>query len=257
MGALRVAGLIEDSRQESRGNATRWSLLTWDSKEFPENPRIDDGRYRTVQVELAWDRVDPFLLIVPADVVDVRLSVTALSGAAQDTDATFTLGEALASVSFPVGATGYEPITLTLLGAIGASGGELPPQYQFRLRTSAASIGKPGGMISPPKGLYGGTRYFAAGMEVNLTDLPWRAVGLPRRHGRGVELILSGAAARYDQRMNRGFTGTGGQWYSEIGISLGRIPLFLTDVIAARVDARFGLGPLGRFGANFTLVVPV
>jgi hypothetical protein len=254
---LRLSVTFEESRQFSVGNNARWALLTWTTKEFQENPPIADGEYRTLQGELAWGRVVPFLKITPVAGVDVRGSLTGLLGTNVGTGGDFRLAEALASISIPVMQTGYNPMTLTLLGAAGAGTASLPPQYQFRLRTSAASFGKPGGFVSPPKGLYGGTEYLALGAEYNFTDLLWRATGLPTYKNRGLELIVAGASARYRQRHESGYTGTGDQWYSEAGFALSRIPLFLTDLIYGRADARWGLGPLGKFNANFTLVLPL
>jgi hypothetical protein len=254
---LRLSVAYEDSRQNSLGNNSRWALLTWKTKEFQPNPSITDGDYQTVQADLAWGRVTPFLKITPVSGVDLRWSLTGLIGRRTDSSASFRLAEALLSVSVPVVTTGYNPMTLTLLGAAGTGTESLPPQYQFRLRTSAASFGKPGGFVSPPKGLYGGTEYLALGMEFNTTDLWWRAMGLPTYNGRGVELILAGGSTRYIQQHPTGYTGTGDLWYSEAGIALSRIPLFLTDMVSGRVDLRYGLGPLGKFGANFTLVLPL
>lgn len=254
---LRLAVTLEQSRQFSIGNNARWALLTWTSKEFQPNPPIADGSYQTVQADLSWGRAAPFLKITPVDAIDLRWTLSGLSGRERASDVSFRLAEALLSVSVPVVNTGYNPMTLTLLGAGGIGDSTLPPQYQFRLRTSAASFGKPGGFVSPPKALYGGTEYLAVGGEFNLTDLPWRALHLPTYKGRGVELIVAGGSARYRQTHPTGYIGTGDQWYSEAGIALSRIPLFLTDLIAGRVDIRWGLGPLGQFGANFTFVVPL
>jgi hypothetical protein len=247
----------EQSRQFSIGNNASWSILTWTSKAFPDNPRITDGRYTTLQGDLAFSRVAPFLKLTPIGDDDLRASITALRGERTDVDTTFELLEALVSYSIPLFTTGYNPITLTLLGAGGIGSATLPPQYQFRLRTSAATFGKPGGFVSPPKGLYGGTEYVAVGVEVNLTDLPWRAIGLPTIGGRGIELIVAGASARYRQEHWYGYEGTGTAWYSEVGVGLSRIPLFITDIVYGRVDVRRGLGPLGRFGGNFTFVLPL
>jgi hypothetical protein len=256
-GKLRLGATYEQSRQFSIGNTSKWALLTWASRDFQPNPPITEGPYSTVQIDLAFARTAPFLKLTPIGDDDLRGSITGLRGARSDVDTTFELIEALLSYSFPILRTGYNPMTLTLLGAAGVGSATLPPQYQFRLRTSAATFGKPGGFVSPPKGLYGGTEYVAVGAELNLTDLPWRAIGLPTINGRGIEIIVAGATGRYDQRHWYGYDGTGGQWYSELGVGLSRIPLFITDIVYGRVDVRQGFGPIGRFGGNFTFVLPI
>lgn len=256
-GPLKFSAVYERSNQFSVGNNARWALLTLNSQEFQPNPPVTEGKYETVLGELSWSEPIPFLKITPIGRPDVRWSLTGMQGKKVATDTSFYLLEALLSVSFPVVETGYNPMTLILLGAGGTGSNKLPPQYQFRLRTSAATFGKPGGFVSPPKGLYGGTEYVALGAEFNLTDLWWRALNLPLWNKRGVELIVGGGAARYIQQHHTGYLGTGDGWYTEAGLALSRIPLFLTDLIAGRVDARWGFGPAGAFGANFTFVVPL
>jgi hypothetical protein len=256
-GKLRLGVTLEQSRQFSIDNNARWSLLTMASKEFPDNPPITDGEYTTLQSDLAFSRVAPFLKLTPIGDDDLRFSITGMRGERTGSDTTFGLLEALVSWSIPLIETGYNPITLTLLGAGGAGTESLPPQYQFRLRTSAATFGKPGGLVSPPKGLYGGTEYLALGAEINLTDLLWRSLRLPTVNGRGIELLIGGAAARYRQEHAVGYRGTGGEWYPEAGVGLSRIPLFITEIVYGRVDFRKGFGPLGRFGGNFTFVLPL
>ncbi|MBC8144177.1 MAG: hypothetical protein H7X80_01260 [bacterium] len=262
-GKLRLTTTLEQSRHFSIDTNARWSLLTWASKPFLAsgetqfNPPITEGGFTTINAELAFSRVAPFLKLTPAGEDDFRWSIAGLRGMHRDNDTTFELVEAQASYSLPIMRTGYNPITITLLGAAGTATATLPPQYQFRLRTSAASFGKPGGFVSPPKGVYGGTEYIALGSEINLTDLWWRAIGLPTINGRGIELIVAGGAARYRQAHHTGFAGTNNLWYSEAGIALSRIPLFLTEIVYGRVDLRKGFGPLGKFGGNFTFVLPL
>jgi len=256
-GYVRLGATVEQSRQFSIGNNASWSLVTWTSKEFQPNPAITEGEFTTVQADLAFSRVEPFLKLTPVGEDDIRFLVTGMRGARTGADTTFGLVEALVSYSLPLAETGYNPISLTLLAAAGTGSASLPPQYQFRMRTSAATFGKPGGLVSPPKGLYGGTEYIALGAELNLTDLPWRAIGLPTADGRGIELLVAGAVARYRQAHPVGYVGTGDDWYSEVGVGLSRIPLFITDIVFGRVDLRQGLGPLGKFGGNFTFVLPL
>lgn len=254
---LKLSIAYERAHHFSVGNNARWALLTLNSKEFQPNPPVTEGQYETIFGQISWGQPAPFLKITPVGHTETRWSISALQGNEISTSTDFFLLEGLLSVSIPVIETGYAPMTLILLGAGGAGTSTIPPQYQFRLRTSAATFGKPGGFVSPPKGVYGGTEYIALGTELNLTDLWWRALNLPLVNKRGVELIVGGGAARYVQKHHTGYLGTGDGWYPEAGLALSRIPLFLTDIMAGRVDARWGFGPLGAFGANFTFVVPL
>ncbi|MEP7220398.1 MAG: hypothetical protein ABI876_15850, partial [Bacteroidota bacterium] len=252
---VRVGVTAEMARHASLPVTTNRSLLT--NKAFRPNPEITPGNYQLLQADFTMGSAANFITIAPLDVIDVTLGATGVAGREQGSGTAFESFEALGSLLIPTFRTGYNPMTITLFGAAGAGTATLPPQYQFRLRTSASTIGKAGGFVSAPTGVYGGTEYIATGGEFNTTDLPWRALGLPTYHGRGPELILAGATGRFRQRNSVGYLPTGDNWYSEVGFGLGRIPLFVTDLLSLRFDMRFGIGPLGKFNANVGLITPL
>ena len=111
---------------------------------------------------------------------------------------------------------------------------------------------------SAPIGVYGGNEYYTVHLNYNLTDLWWRAIGLPRFEGRGMDLILSGSSGRYISHPSSYYKQTGNDLYSEIGFGLSRIPTFISNVGYLSFDARWGLGPLAHdsFGWGLGITLP-
>src|SRR5688500_18541293 len=83
------------------------------------------------------------------------------------------------------------------MAAHAGTGNNLPLEYQFRMRTAASIVAPFGHFTSAPIGIYGGSRYFAAHVEHNFSDIIWRWVGLPTYWGRGVEFIAADSTAIY------------------------------------------------------------
>jgi len=115
-----------------------------------------------------------------------------------------------------------------------------------------------GGFYSSPITAYGGTEYWTAHAEFNLTDIWWRFIGLPTYDNRGLELIIAGSTGRFFSDRRVYYFQTGKDYYSEIGFGLSRIPVFISNVIFLRFDARWGVGPLGsgEFGAGVFISLP-
>src|SRR5690606_31323429 len=128
-------------------------------------------------------------------------------------------------LAIPTIPTGYSPMMLTISAQGGMGSDNLPIQYQFRMHTSHAFVGRFGSFFSAPTALYGGTRYVAVSAEHDFTDILWRAIGLPTYEGRGLELSLSAAAGRFENRSITGYAPTGDEWYTEAGFGIGRIPI--------------------------------
>jgi hypothetical protein len=110
-----------------------------------------------------------------------------------------------------------------------------------------------GDFLTTPLGAFGGTRYVSLRAEHNFSDLAWRALGLPTYKGRGLDFILHAGTARYEQETisrTEGFPPATNGWYSELGFGIGRIPLFVIDLITLRFDAAWGVGNVaaGKFG---------
>lgn len=226
--------------------------------EFRLNPAALEGEFQTLRGALQWGNTDGFIAISSSPSTDINARVSGLYGEHEGTGASFRAAEGTLTFALPTIPTGYAPMMLQLHARGGIGSNNLPLQYQFRMRTSSSFIGQLGSLYSAPVGIYGGTRFVTVAAEHNFTDILWRAIGLPLYEGRGLELLVAGAAGRFENEAPAGYSGTGNQWYTEAGFGIGRIPIFISNVIYLRFDARWGIGPLGsgNFGATVGLSSP-
>lgn len=245
----------EFSRQFSVGNTTSRSIFL--GQPFRQNPPILEGNFRTAQAELQLGLPGAFV-ISSSPSTDIGARITALYGEESSSGQSFRSIEGIADITLPTIPTGYAPMLLRVGAQAGMGASNLPPQYQFRIRTSLAFIAAFGSFYTAPTGSYGGTRYLALHAEHNFTDFLWRAIGLPTFNGRGIEFLASGASGYFENAASSGYRSTSEQWYSEAGFGLGKIPIFISDVIFLRFDARWGIGDLARrkFGAVVSISSP-
>lgn len=253
-GELGVRLEIEMARHFSIGTTTSRSIFV--REPFRANPPVLEGSFRTLGGALTWGRTGVSVTISSSTETEFGAAVRGIYG--EGAGRSFRAAEAEASLTFGTIPTGYAPMTMRIVAGAGAGSDNLPPQYQFRLGTSDAIVGKPNSLYSAPAGLYGGTRYASVTAEHNFSDIAWRALGLPLYEGRGLEFGLSGAAGWAENAGGSGYAPTGGQWYTEAGFSIGRIPIFVSNVIFLGFDSRWGLGPLGagRWGGVVRLSSP-
>ncbi|MDW7996374.1 MAG: DUF5686 family protein [Bacteroidota bacterium] len=226
------------------------------AKPFRGNPVAEEARYRVGGMTLTWGEPGEGVL------AEVPNKGFRLKGRLQGVFGEFRQGTnaapwqhlwalvANAELEFPTVSTGgYVPMKLRLWTELGV-GQTLPPLYAFRLRSTAALLGRLGHLVTAPLGVYGGRRLIAVAAEHNFTDLWWRALGLPTFRGRGIELLVTATAARVWQAEGLPYQATGQQWYTELGLGIGRIPAFITDILVLRLDICRGVGELaqGRWG---------
>jgi len=238
---------VERSWQDSlpvRASRSLFSRTSWRG-----NPPATVGNYRLWRTQLAAGSAAQRGRLFGQS-LQLGAIVDLLAGRARD-GKLWSVQRAELQAVFPTLSTGgYEPMRLGLWAELGNStGAALPVQYAFRMRTAYAGMGATGHLLSAPVGVYGGGRTVALAAEHNFGDLWWRALGLPTMRGRGLELLLSGRAARFEKPVAAYQTTTG--WYAELGIGLGRIPLWVTELVGARVEVAWGVGALarGRWGA--------
>jgi hypothetical protein len=257
LGELRASVGIEMARHFGEFNHVARSIFL--REPFRANPVVDDASYRTLDATLAFGRGDGDVVISSGSEADIGVRIGGILGEETRSGATFRALEGRLRFETPTFGTGYMPMLLTVAAHAGIGTEELPLEYQFRMRTALSVVSPLGHFMSAPIGLYGGTDYMAFHAEHNFSDLLWRWIGLPTYWGRGVELIVSGATGRYGtkpifdidptsppQPQPPSYMATGDEWYSEVGVGLGRIPTFISNVAFLRLDARFGIGRLAR-----------
>ncbi|MBI5324205.1 MAG: carboxypeptidase-like regulatory domain-containing protein [Ignavibacteriae bacterium] len=252
LGFIRLNGYIELSKQDSLLKTTNNSIFS--TSTWRNNPAIVPDNYRIISGGFSFN-TSSFLRNTD---FNASLKYNAMYGDMDKQKSLFRLMEAELKLVIPTFYTGYTPMNLELICMAGKSCVTTPYQYQFRMATKLSIIGQSAVFYSAPIGLYGGNEYFAGHFNYNLTDLWWRAIGLPRYEGRGIDLILSGSSARYFTPSNSYYKNTGNNYYSEIGFGLSRIPTFISNVGFLSFDARWGIGPLSHdnFGWGIGLSLP-
>lgn len=246
---LTARGEFGISQQFSLTNTTDKSIFI--ERPFRPNPPIAEGSYSLLRGSLAWGNPDPVISISSSPSSDLDARISGFSGTESQGEQNFHGVEGGVRLSLATIPTGYAPMFLRLGAYAGLGSDSLPTQYQFRMPTSSSFIGTPRGFYSAPVGEFGGTEYLELYAEHDFGDFLWRWVGLPTYEGRGLELMLTGAAGRFRQQNSVGYRPTSDQWYTELGFGVGKIPIFISNVIFLRFDARWGVGPLGsgKFGA--------
>lgn len=199
---------------------------------------------RTSQlVSLLSDRSDPLVGMIHGVV-----------GRETGSGASFWSVDASATLRLATYQTGYEPMQLELTLAGGLQDVATPNQYRFVAMRAFNVFGSLSDMATININAFAGTEFARAGAEHNFTDLWWRAIGLPGlTFGRGVDLIGVLNAISTTNRAGAvvpgvSFDSTNGI-YMEAGVGLARIPTFISDFLLLRVDARWPVGPLMRYGS--------
>ncbi|MFP4368865.1 MAG: DUF5686 family protein [Candidatus Kapaibacterium sp.] len=242
---------FENSRQFALKKKTDRAIFSYAN--WRPNPQIKKGEYNIVSAGINIKSKDN----LPAD-FKYDFYISGAWGQNLDEYDDFGLIEGKLLFSIPTFNTGFDPMMLDLMFHGGTSSNSLPFQYHFRMGTGVTLFGKFGTFYSGEIAEFGGTEFYALHLRYNLTDLWWRAIGLPLYEGRGIALILAGSSGRYISFTNNSYFATLDNNYSEVGFGLGRIPVFISNVIYLSVDFRWGIGVLssGRFAWALGLDFP-
>lgn len=244
---------FSESRQFSDTLKVKRSLFA--GTNWRRNPNIDDGAFRTLEAGIVYGQVNP----LQKNTWQASAEIKALYGEEYNRNESFRRVEISFQSLLPLINTGYEYMSLRVGANAGIADGTVPFQYRFRLQNTLTPIAPFGNMFSAPTGVYGGTELFHAQAEFNTTDLWWRALDLPLYEGRGIELIVAGGSALIAKNnTDLRYKTTQTQHYSEIGFGLGKIPVFFSNILFLRFDARWGIGPFAarQFGWGLGINFP-
>lgn len=244
---------INNSRQFTEIKNTDRSIFT--KEKLRDNPAITEGDYMVNNVSISTD--GSYIKYLTG--LDINLFVRGQYGENKDNNNTFRTLEGRIGTEINTFRTGYQRMKLELMAHAGISDNTTPIQYQFRMFTRPYLINKFGNFSSAPIGIFGGNEFFAFHAKYNLTDLWWRAIGLPLYEGRGLDLVLAASTARFFNNANEiYYTETKDDFYSELGFGFERIPTFLSNVIFLGFNAKWGIGPTasGNFGWDINVNFP-
>jgi hypothetical protein len=138
--------------------------------------------------------------------------------------------------------------TLYLRLAAGNSWGSLPPQRVFMLESRGSGTAPFGSLKTADPRQYGGDSFVILSVEHNFRSTPFLALNIPFLYRNSTELLLYGSVARtWNRNPSLALPGqaTSG-WYSEAGISIGRIfGLFRIDYTERFSHSRTGFITVG------------
>ena len=201
----------------------------------PEVP-IDPGRYTLAHVGVSYRPSTTSDLITGYQSSRIQGTLDATIGRRDGRTDFFTRVQAGMDVRSPTMATGYERsmhARIALRGGVTSAGA--PQQFHLYSTPRVAAFGDFGDLMTIPLNEYIGTQHAQVVVEHNFSDYLWRSVGLPLILHRGVDIIVSYAAAQFT-----GSRSTQG-WYHEAGVGIDGIPTFIMDHLNLRVDLRWPL----------------
>ncbi len=244
---------LEDARHFSLRKTTDKS---WFSKSlWRENPEIQDATFSSIFLNLETGNAVslPLLGSLTTDKLSYKVDIKLMFGEKKGSQLLFATFEPSLLLQIPTFYTGYSPMNLSLLIQYGRATKATPSQFLFRM-PSGFSFGN---FYSARVGLFGGSEYYAVHLQYNLTDIWWRALGLPRYEGRGIDLLLSASIGKFNGN-NGIYKSTNGKFYSEVGLGFSRIPTFFSNILVWGFELRFGLPPLGqhRWGWSYIFAFP-
>ncbi|MER3329477.1 MAG: DUF5686 family protein [Candidatus Kapaibacterium sp.] len=163
----------------------------------------------------------------------------------------YLFGEVGAAVPFI--STGFEPGNIYATVKAGISN-DLPKHQLYRMNTQIVVFRIRDRFLSPDYTKFGGSEFLELHTGLDLSDLLWRAAGLPKYRARGLGLELNYSGGYYKQDDYNLYSGTDERFYNEVGFNITKIPSFISPLIQLEAGFRWGIGELGKgnfgFGIN-------
>jgi hypothetical protein len=209
-------------------------------QEFRENPAIDDGRFRSIMLDLSFGRKPEPLDIVARDGLDMQLEVSAPEIGKSEFD--FLRAQVIGTLTVPTfGDRYFSPPGFRIRLSAGAASDDGPRQRVFALESASSGYGPFGVMRGMRVKEFFGREYIALNVEHNFRSLPFLWVDIPFLYKNNIEFIVHGGVARSSVDVSSTFVSSpspasgwtrfyGSEslnaiegWYSEIGFGISRI----------------------------------
>ncbi len=158
----------------------------------------------------------------------------------------FWMYKADVNFTIPTFYTGYDNAELQIRAEIGRQTELTPFGISYRMKTRNLILSPFGNFKTAPIGVYGGNEFWEAHFEYNLTDLPWRAIGLPTYKGRGLDLLVGYSMGQFTQILKRAaifqdYIQTDGV-FQEAWVGFGRIPTLVSDFAFWNIKFAYNTG---------------
>lgn len=214
-----------------------------------ENRVIDEGRYEQYGIAAAYNNGGN----VKHSRLEYHLRAEYQMGKNLTTNEKYDylFGEVGAAV--PIINTGFEPGNIYATIKTGISN-DMPKHLLYRMNTQIVVFKIRDRFLSPDYTRFGGSEFLEIHTGLDLSDLLWRAIGLPKYRSRGLGLELNYSAGYYKQDEYNLYSGTNEKFYNEVGFNITKIPTFISPLIQLEAGFRWGIGELGNgnfgFGIN-------
>lgn len=251
---ISINGRYEEARHFNLDKTTDNSIFS--EAIWRDNPAIEEGNYKNLFVDLSIGNISP-QIFNSKFMYEIKFS--SIWGEYTPKKEKYNGVQGSIELSIPLIPTGYQDMKLELFAQAGKADNSFPLEYQYKLKNKPLFINPMGYFYTTPICHYGGNEFYVGQVNFNLTDIWWRALWLPLYEGRGPDLILKAISGKFENKTQKGiYNDTNGNFYSEIGFGLRRIPTFISNVFYLGLDCHWGVGPVasGLFGWNLTATLP-
>jgi hypothetical protein len=219
--------------------------------QWRENRVIDEGRYEQYCLSAKYNNDGN----VKHSTWEYRISAEYHMGKNLTTNQNYDYLFGEMSAAVPIINTGFEPGNVYATVKSGISN-DMPQHLLYRMNTQIVIFKIRDRFLSPDYTKFGGSEFLELHTGLDLSDLLWRAAGLPRYRCRGLGLELNYSGGYYKQDKYNLYSGTSEKFYNEIGFNITKIPTFISPLIQLEAGLRWGIGELGKgnfgFGINLT-----
>lgn len=216
-----------------------------------ENPTINQGNFEIIETKIIYNDFN-FENLTDLNKISVALQ---LMNGKNNSSKRFLYLYGNIRTNWLISSTSVSTIALNLL----VEGGKhfedfVPIQHSFYHRTHTIQIYPIGQYLSAKTGEIAGKEFYSINGELDLSDYWWRILGLPMIDSKGLNLLLTGGYTKYDGSVGF-YKTTYDDYYGEIGFAFAKLPVFISDLVNWRFDARWGIGPIasGNFGVSISL----
>lgn len=217
--------------------------------QWRENRVIDEGRYEQYGLAAAYDNGGN--VKHSRWEYNVRAEYQMGKNLTTDKNYDYLFGEF--GVAVPIINTGFEPGNIYATVKSGVSS-DMPKHQLYRMNTEIVVFKIRDRFLSPDYTRFGGSEFLELHTGLDLSDLLWRAAGLPKYRGRGLGLELNYSGGYYKQDEYNLYSGTNERFYNEVGFNITKIPSFISPLLQLEAGFRWGIGELGKgnfgFGIN-------
>lgn len=217
-----------------------------------DNPMVAEGKYNQASISLGYKNN------ADSDELVYEVGANGTLGQSEANDQDYNLVSGNLKLQIPLFSTGFEPSSISITAIAGVSE-NAPTHNQYRMNTSVVLFKLDDRFLSPDYFRYGGAEQLELHTKWDITDVWWRALGLPKHKARGIGLELAYSAGYFGADENTPYSHTSDKFYQEAGLNVTKIPTFISPLFSLEFGLRWSVGPVGdgNFGFSLNLASPL